>query len=140
MPFTHEQLQAALDHLEVRPFSISGGVLTFGVDVEMPSDEAIQGALDSIAGAGRIASIKAEANRRITEKLPIWKQNNLQGRFSQLDRKDRLSGLTQSEVDEMADIEAKYEWTLAVRAYSDQLEADPSGDAYGNIGDGWPEL
>jgi hypothetical protein len=82
-----------------------------------PAPEAIR--------AGRIAAIKAEAERRILAICPEWKQRNLTAQAAILAEKGR-SQWTAGELDAWTTGEALWAQVAAIRAASDALEAmDP---------------
>lgn len=87
--------------------------------------------------SGLLAQVKAEAGRRILDRFPLWKQNNMLMRALSLTQKGEANW-TPEEASEVASLQADQEWILAVREASDVLEAmDPIPD---NISDDqwWP--
>lgn len=74
--------------------------------------------------AERIATIKAEASRRITEKYPEWKQRNMLARSLELTNKVAMTGtLDQDEQDEVAAMKVVWSWISDVRNVSNIAEA-----------------
>lgn len=71
------------------------------------------------------ALVKAEAKRRITEIVPIWKQINLTARAVELADKKTTGSLTQDDEKEMAAIRAIWEKVKAIRDFSNHLEEEP---------------
>lgn len=72
--------------------------------------------------AERVAAIKARASEHILAALPYWLQNNLQSRAIELDRKDRLEGLTTPEQEELDAIIDVWAWVKIIRAESNAAE------------------
>lgn len=82
----------------------------------------------------KIAEIKNEAQRRIFEIAPEWKQRNLTARAVE------LINLGQNSTQEFSDIQAVWDSVKAIRDTSDQLEADVNAAATDAEVDavGWP--
>ena len=70
--------------------------------------------------------IKAEARRRILERVPEWRQVNLAARMIELVRLG-ADQWTPEQQAEAAQIEALWAWVKAIRARSDELEAETAG-------------
>ncbi|WP_339862338.1 hypothetical protein [Paremcibacter congregatus] len=68
-----------------------------------------------------IEHIKAEAGRIILGRFPEWQQRNMIAAAVNLERKERLSGLTTEEQAAIADLTANWAWVDAVRDYSNVL-------------------
>lgn len=66
--------------------------------------------------------IKTEAHRRILEIVPMWKQNNLTAVALDIKTKDSP---TAEDTAKLAAIQAIWDRVVAIRAYSDTLEANP---------------
>lgn len=83
------------------------------------------------ARATLIAEVKAEAGNRIVQTVPLWRQNNMQARATEIQEK-RLAlleaggggDLTDDEKAEVAAMQAVWGWIKATRAHSDALEAE----------------
>lgn len=69
----------------------------------------------------RIEAIKNEAHKIILEQLPIWRQNNLLARTSELLRKQSLTPEEETELDEM---QQTWDWVKAIRTKSDEAETN----------------
>jgi hypothetical protein len=70
--------------------------------------------------------IKAEARRRILDRVPEWRQVNLAARMIELMRLG-ADQWTPEQQAEAAQIEALWSWVKAIRARSDELEAETAG-------------
>jgi len=79
--------------------------------------------------------VSAEAQRRILDALPYWKQLNYLSRMLELQSKEKASW-SNGEQAEAAAIEAKWGWLKSVRAASDGLKKALPTD-YAN-GRHWP--
>lgn len=71
-------------------------------------------------------AIKAEARRRIVQRLPEWKQANMIARMTEL-LKIGADSWTPENQAEVAALEYLWDWVKAVRAKSDELEATAAG-------------
>jgi hypothetical protein len=71
-------------------------------------------------------AIKAEARRRIVQRLPEWKQANMIARMTEL-LKIGAGSWTPENQAEVAALEYLWDWVKAVRAKSDELEATAAG-------------
>lgn len=79
--------------------------------------------VDAIAEAA-VARIKADCQRAIEARYPLWRQSNAMARAIELLDILRQRSLTDQEQAERAQIEAIRAWINAQRAKSDRLEAD----------------
>lgn len=140
---TAQEKRKALDYLYPSGVSMNHdtGEILRVPGGEIPDEATLTAALASAVDAERVAAIKAEANRRILAAYPEWKQRNFTARALELiELRDSGQALTGDEQSELSAIKSVWVNVKALRTYSDQLESDPSGDASGNIGEGWPEL
>lgn len=124
---TRDQLIAACAILYPNggSFEVSGDAPTIIKRHEsftLPTDEAVAAAVDQALLQAHAAGVKAKANEIITGRYPLWKQLNMQARFSELMDKGTLSDVEASEKNALLEVWA---WVKAVRAESDRLEADP---------------
>lgn len=82
----------------------------------------------------RIAAIKQQASNIILNRYPLWKQQNLHARFTELvDKAQSGEELTADEQIEKSNIKSVWTWAKAVRAESDRLELDA------NATPNWPD-
>lgn len=72
--------------------------------------------------AGTVEQVKAEANRRILEIVPEWKQRNLLAQAAQLNRKP-VADWTAEEQAAVDAGDAVWAQVQAIRAKSDEIEA-----------------
>lgn len=89
------------------------------------------------AGNATLADVKAEAGRRILEKLPAWKQSNLIAREAELIATEGghlrdsngvklpARDLTNDEVGELVHIKTLWDWVKSVRSASGVIEQSP---------------
>lgn len=90
--------------------------------------------------AAMIASVKAEAQRRIYAEIPAWKQANLTARSAELLRLRLDAGTWTPEQQTEADaIEVAWAWTKAVRTRSNELEVEIVAGGSPDITQGWPQ-
>lgn len=68
------------------------------------------------------SQVKMEAQRRILELVPTWKQNNLTARMVELVNKKLVDTLTVEEEAEIAAVQAIWDQVKAIRTNSDELE------------------
>lgn len=74
--------------------------------------------------ANRIVEIKTEAGKRITDRYPVWKQNNMQARVSELMDKKVDGTITAEETSELDYYKTTvWGWIKQVRDASDLAEA-----------------
>ena len=109
-------------------FTKSGeSVVTWFSASPRPTDDEIAAAVLPALKSRAATVIKSEASRRILAIAPLWKQNNLQARFSELTAK-RLDQypvpLSQAEQDEYAAIKASGQYLLSIRTASNSMEAE----------------
>lgn len=99
--------------------------------------EIVEDEFVSQAGNATLADVKAEAGRRILEKLPAWKQSNLIAREAELIATEGghlrdsngvklpARDLTNDEVGELVHIKTLWDWVKSVRAASGAIEQSP---------------
>lgn len=86
------------------------------------------------------ALVKTEANRRILARYPTHVQANMTARAVKLSDIRHSRPLTSDETDEKAAIEAAWDWVLAVRTASNDIELEIKAGAVPDIAThtGWP--
>jgi len=71
-----------------------------------------------------VSEIKGKANDVILAKYPMWMQNNLQARFTELLDKDTLTTEEQDEKDAIYDV---WDWVKSIRYQSNDFEQELEG-------------
>lgn len=84
------------------------------------------------------AAIKAEAGRRILERAPEWKQRNVLARSVELRNIKDGRALASDEQAELDAAQALWDSIKAIRAHSDQLEAEVDAGRVVDVASGWP--
>lgn len=98
------------------------GIIVEKSQAELDAESAATAALEQ---AAKVAAIKQEANRRIVEICPEWKQRNLTAQAAQLAKKGEANW-TQAEASAWDAGEALWTQIEAIRSASDEIEAmDP---------------
>lgn len=116
------------------------------VDADVAAVAAVDRPLAEVQ-ALRVGEAKAEAGRRILERYPTWKQNNMNMQATRLHNVLLRGGAwTAVQAGEAAALEQAGDWIISVRAASNAIEAwiaDPSrtvADLRSMAGaPGWPE-
>lgn len=85
--------------------------------------------------------VKEEASRRILDRFPLWKQNNMLARAIELQDIIRSAGeWTEEESSEADQLRSAWAWIKAVRDSSDKLEdEDPFGTVISDDSH-WPSI
>lgn len=95
-----------------------------GVEVWGPDEATCNQWLDAWDGkATTIAKVKAEANAKILALAPDWKQRNLIAGAVELERIERLTGVTPETTAKLAAIQLVWTQVGEIRAASDAIEA-----------------
>lgn len=84
--------------------------------------------------------IKDVTGRKITSRLPIWKQNNMQATAAALNKKRLVATLDADDAAAEALLEAEWAWVSAMRQHSETLEGQLDAGALADDWqtNGWP--
>jgi len=111
---------------------IKGQARAFTIDVDESQRAAVQAVLDAHAPncghvAAKVAEAKQEAGRRITVRMPEWKQRNYLAYSLEMTRKEQAGdALTVQESATLAFIQGEWAFAKSVRAASDAIESEVS--------------
>lgn len=84
------------------------------------------------------AKIKTEAGKRILAIAPEWKQSNVTARAIELRNIKDVRMLTSEEQSELDAAQTLWDQIRALRAYSDQLEAEVDAGKLVDLKSDWP--
>lgn len=127
---SQEQREKALRWLGYEPGGQVGQITVNGEPVSEAIKTACGPALINAENNERITAIKQEAGKRITDRYPVWKQNNLTAQAVEailnalLSLPDTVFSQAQKQtlVESILGLGA-WEWVKQVRAESDRLES-----------------
>jgi hypothetical protein len=111
-----------------RTYKVNGETFTMTAQEETARD-AEESLVASALPTEKVMQAKLEARTRILAIVPEWKQNNLNARMNELNKKVAIDGgtLNQAELNDITAMDVVWSQAKAIRVKSDALEASIGG-------------